>query len=133
MDGSYAWMIYIREKAHEAGKSLPAVAVVFFCRRHRSSFALSLRFRRVLELAGFSIGVLDRGRRLEQGSKTTFWFKIALASQPEESSRCFQHGGGYYQGVFLLAVLEELCRTLAPLHPACRRLCRMRSLHWRRR
>ncbi len=54
-------MIYIREKAHEAGKSLPAVAVVFFCRRHRSSFALSLRFRRVLELAGFSIGVLDRG------------------------------------------------------------------------
>jgi hypothetical protein len=46
------------------------------------------------------------GRRLEQGSKTTFLFKIALASQPEESSRCFQRGGGYYQGILLPSFLQ---------------------------
>lgn len=44
-----------------SGEEPSCGSVVFFCRRHRSSFALSLLFCRVLELAGFSIGVVDRG------------------------------------------------------------------------
>jgi len=54
MDGSYAWMIYIREKAHEAGKSLPAVVVTAPLLRSLCGFA------EFLELAGFSIGAVDR-------------------------------------------------------------------------
>ncbi len=153
-----------------SGEEPSCGSVVFLCRRHRSSLALSLRFCRVLELAGFSIGVVDRGifslpkllartvlirahlhhrfvflilfflslflaidhlvlalsfwccldpLRPAFGARkqyTTFLFKIALASQPEVSSRCFQRGGGYYQGI-LLPSSRQFSRRIAPSAP----------------
>ncbi len=166
MDVSYSWMIYIREKSHEAGKSLPAAAssssvvvtapllrsfcgfavfwssrvsrsasqIAVFPRSRSSSHELyssgrmsitaffflyyffflcfsQLITQFLLFLPG-AVWILS-GRRLEQGSKTTFFFKIALASQPEESSRCFQHSGGHYQRYFA-ALFSTVFRRIAP-------------------